>query len=103
MEDKKSRFRAGPEEWRALLEDLASSGMSAAAFCRERAIPVWQMHYRTRKGKAVESARRGFVEVLGGGEPRPAEGVWVEAGQFRIRVGRGFDASLLRRVAEALA
>jgi hypothetical protein len=102
MEENKSRFRAGPEAWRALLEELASSGMSAAAFCRERAIPVWQMRRRLRNARPGADARRGFVEIGRGGLD-PAEGVWVEAGRFRIRVGRGFDASLLRRVAEALA
>lgn len=102
MEEKKSSFRASPDEWHALVDELASSEMSAAAFCRKRAIPVWQMRYQARKGKAVESARRGFVEIGRGGLD-PAEGLWVEAGRFRIRIGHGFDAELLRRVAEALA
>ena len=103
MEENKSRFRASPQEWGALLEELAASGMTASAFCRDRAVPVWQMRHRLRKARRGADDRRGFVEVLGGGEPGPAEGVWVEVGRHRIRVGRGFDADLLRRVAEALA
>ena len=103
MEENKSRFRASPQEWRALLEELAASGMTASAFCRGRAVPVWQMRHRLRKARRGANARRGFVEVLGGGEPGPAEGVWVEVGRHRLRVGRGVDADLLRRVAEALA
>ena len=102
MEESTSRFRASPQEWHALVEELASSGMSAAEFCRRRAIPVWQMRYWLGKEKDGEVALRGFIEI-GRGESDPAAGLWVEAGRFRIRVERGFDAALLRRVAEALA
>ncbi len=102
MEENKSRFRASPQEWHALVEELASSGMSAAEFCRKRTIPVWQMRYWLKREKDSESAPHGFVEI-GRSEFNPAEGLWVEAGRFRIRIVRGFDAALLRRVAEALA
>lgn len=102
MEEDKSRFRASSQEWHALAAEFASSGMSAAAFCRKRGIPVWQMHYWLRKEKDSESTPHGFVEI-GRSEFNPAEGLWVEAGRFRIRIGRGFDAVLLKRVAEALA
>ncbi len=102
MEESTSRFRASAQEWHALVEELASSGMSAAEFCRKHAIPVWQMRYWLKKVKDGASAPRGFVEIGRSGLD-PAEGLWVEAGRFRIRIVRGFDASLLRRVAEALA
>ena len=59
MEENKSRFRAGPQEWRALLEELAASGMSASAFCRDRAVPVWQMHYHLRKAPRSEPRAAG--------------------------------------------
>ena len=52
MEENKSRFRASPQEWRALLEELAAGEMSTAAFCRDRAIPAWQMRHRLRKDNA---------------------------------------------------
>ena len=102
MEENKSRFRASPQEWRALVEELASSGMCAAEFCRQRAIPVWQMRYWLQKQKDGKSTVRGFVEIGRSGLDQE-EGLWVEAGRFRIRIGRGFDAVLLKRVAEALA
>jgi|LFRM01.2.fsa_nt_gb hypothetical protein len=102
MEENKSSFRASPQTWHALVEELASSGMSAAEFCRRRAIPVWQMRYWLKKVKDDASAPRGFVEI-GRNEFDPAEGLWVEAGRFKIRIGHEFDAALLRRVAEALA
>ncbi len=101
MEENKSRFRASPQEWHALVEKLASSGMSAAEFCRRHAIPVWQMYYWLKREKDRESTARGFLEI-GQEELKPVEGIWVEAGRFIIRIEREFDATLLRRVAEAL-
>ena len=102
MEENKSRFYASRDEWDALVEEFASSEMSAAEFCRKREITVWQMHYRIRQKKDSEPTRRGFVEIS---EPNPtlSGGFWVEVGRFRIRVERGFDKELLRHVAEALA
>ena len=101
MEENKSGFRASPKEWYALVEELASSGMNAAEFCRKRTIPIWQMRYWLKKIKDGESASHGFVEI-DRSEFDSAEGLWVEAGRFKIRIKRGFDAALLRCVAEAL-
>ena len=100
MEENKSRFYASPNEWQALVKELASSGMSAAEFCRKRDVPVWQMYYRLGQKQVNEPTQHGFVEI-GKPDPKPG-GLWVEAGQFRIRVERGFDTELLRHVAEAL-
>ena len=102
MDENKSRFYASQDEWDALVEEFASSEMSAAEFCRKREIPVWQMHYRLRQKKESEPTRRGFVEI-GKTDPAPSGGLWVEVGRFKIRVERGFDTELLRYVAEALA
>ncbi len=102
MEANKSGFRASPQEWNKLVEEFASSGMSAAVFCRRREIPIWQMRHRLKRRTESKSRERGFVEI---GDPSPTQesGLWVEAGRFRIRIGHGFDPVLLRRVAEALA
>ena len=102
MEENKSRFYASPNEWQALVKELASSGISAAEFCRKREVPVWQMYYRLGQKQVNEPTPRGFVEI-GKTDPTPSDGLWVETGRFRIRVERGFDKELLRHVAEALA
>ena len=102
MEENKSRFYASPNEWQALVTELASSGMSVAEFCRKREIPICQMYYRLGQKKFTEPAQRGFIEI-GKTEPAPSGGLWIEAGRFRIRVERGFDKELLQHVAEALA
>ena len=102
MEENKSKFYASPNEWQALVKALASSGLSAAAFCRKREIPICQMYYRLGQKKVNNSAPRGFVEI-GKTDSTPTGGLWIEVGQFKIRVERGFDKELLRHVAEALA
>ena len=101
MEENKSRFYASPNEWQALVKELASSGMSAAEFCRKRKIPVWQMYYRLAQKQVRASTPGGFVEI-GKTASTPSGGLWVEVGRFKIRVDRGFDTELLRHVAEAL-
>lgn len=101
MEENKSSFCASPGEWHALVEEMSSSGLSVAEFCRRREIPVWQMRLRLKRRTESKSKERGFVEIGRSGLD-PAESLWVEAGRFRIRIGRGFDAELLKRVAEAL-
>lgn len=102
MEENKSRFYASPNEWQALVKELSSSGLSAAAFCRKREVPICQMYYRLGQKKVKDSTPRGFVEI-GKTDIASSSGLWVEAGRFRIRVERGFDRELLRYVAEALA
>lgn len=101
MEEKKSRFYASRDEWHALMKELASSGMSAAEFCRKREIPICQMYYRLGQKKFTEPAQRGFIEI-GKTESMPRGGLWIEAGRFKIRVERGFDTELLRYVVDAL-
>ena len=101
MKEDKSKFCASRDEWDALVKELATSGMSAAEFCRKRDVPVWQMYYRLGQKQVNEPTQHGFVEI-GKPDPKPSGRLWVEAGQFRIWVERGFDKELLRHVAEAL-
>lgn len=91
------------EKWRRILLEQQASGMTAAAFCRGRAIPCWKFSYwRKALGlRGSEGARPdGFVEV---GPTRRSAGVWVEAGRWRVRVEPGFDAGTLLRAVTALA
>ena len=102
MEENDTKFRASPAEWLVLVDEFESSGMSAAAFCRAREIPVWQLYHRLDRMKAVKKQQRGFVEI-GRNEPAPSGGLLIEVGRLKIRIERDFDADLLRRVAEVLA
>ena len=92
------QFRATSEQWEGLLEEYRTSGKSIRGFCRDKAIPLSQMTYHL--GRARKAQREsGFIELV----RKTPVGIWIEAGGCRIRVERGFDAELLRQVAEALS
>jgi hypothetical protein len=88
-------------KWRGLVSEQAQSGQSAAKFCHERDIRVWQF-YEWKK-RLVEAAGASFVSV----ELKPSERpTYSSSGdkaiEIRLRRGRslvvapGFDASHLQ-------
>lgn len=95
-------------KWRGLVSEQTQSGQSAAKFCRERGLPVWQFY--DWKKRLVEGEVAKFVSV----EVEPAEfGVSSsvagdKAIEIRLRRGRslvvepGFDASHLRALLAVL-
>jgi hypothetical protein len=92
-------FRASVEQWEGILEEYRASGKSIRGFCRDKGIPVSQMSYYLGRARKAARREKGFIELV---RQAPA-GIYVEAGSFRIHVARGFDAELLRQVAEALS
>lgn len=90
------------EEWQRIITEQQTCGQSAAAYCRERGIPLWKFSYwrKTLSPAKADAAPRGFVELR---PPRRASGVCVEAGRWLVRVEPGFDAATLLRALEALA
>ena len=62
--------RRTEEEWRDLIAQQQSSGVSAAKFCRERAIT--SKYFSTRKKQLCGSANS-FVQVAGSSVPRSVE------------------------------
>lgn len=105
---------------RALVEAWRASGLTGAAFCRERNIRAQRLHYwRERLGypikvvgqqgrqAAVPSApsprTEGFVQVVvSGALPSTDTSVDIVVGDATIRVRPGFDDGLLRAVINAL-
>ena len=94
-----SAFRATPEQWSDILGEYSASGKSIRRFCRERGIPPNQLSYHLRRARNDKS-KHGFIELVQKAAPC---NLWIEAGKCRIHVQRGFDAELLRQVAEALS
>ena len=86
--------------WELVIGEYASSGQTGSAFCRDRGLRVWQFRYWLKALRRAEAAPAGFVE-LSSDVREPC--VWVACGRWRVHVGDGFDAGVLRRVAEALA
>jgi hypothetical protein len=94
------RRAAARASWERVIGEYAASGRTAAAFCRERGLRVWQFRYWLKALRQAEAASAEFVELSS--DVRDP-GVWVACGRWRVHVGDGFDAGVLRRVAEALA
>jgi len=95
----KQAFRATSEQWEELLGEYSASGKSIRGFCGERGIPHNQLSYHLQRARKNQS-KHGFIELVRKAAPC---GLWIEAGKYRIHVQRGFDAELLRQVAEALS
>lgn len=87
-------------QWREVIAEWAASGQSMRGFSREHGVDFWKMYRRHIRMK--ENQSKGFVEIVRE-KPDSPEKLWVEAGRWRIHVSEGFDAGLLRSVAEALS
>jgi hypothetical protein len=98
--------QAGSEvwaKWRGLVSEQTQSGQSAAKFCHERGVRVWQFY--DWKKRLVEAEAASFVSV----ELKSAEGPMCSSAiEIRLRRGRslvvepGFDASHLRALLAVL-
>jgi hypothetical protein len=101
--------QAGAEvwaKWRGLISEQTQSGQSAAKFCRERGVRVWQF-YEWKK-RLAEAEAASFVSV----ELKTAEGLTCSSGakaiEIRLKRGRslvvepGFDASHLQALLAVL-
>jgi len=98
-ETTRQAFRATPEQWQGLLGEYWASGKSIRRFCGERGIPHNQLSYHLRRVRNNQS-KHGFIELV---QKTASGNLWIEAGKCRIHVERGFDAELLKQVAEALS
>jgi hypothetical protein len=91
--------RWGEHEAREALEELASSGESAASFARRRGISTQRLAY-WKKRLAAGTAPR-FVAVALSPAPSPA---WIEiaAGGMVVRVREHLDVDHVARLVEAI-
>lgn len=99
----------------SLLAEFDASGQSAAAFARSHGLAPWRLYHALSRRKARAQSAEARASA-----PRPAmlpvrvvpdtvaarAGSSLElelAGGHRLRIGRDFDAELLRRVLGALS
>jgi transposase-like protein len=96
----------GAEEWRQIIDGQRPSGLTVAAYCRNRGIKdsafyAWKRRLRSAV-KSNRSSAPAFVEVQ---PPKtPASGA-IEiclSGERRLLVRRGFDHDLLIDLIHAL-
>jgi len=91
-----------------LLAELATSGLSTAAFARSRGMPPWKLYnaLQVQARRGAKSAKRSALIPVRVKEPRRAGASPFElvlTGGHRLLVPEDFDADALRRLMGALA
>jgi transposase-like protein len=93
------RQRLGADDWRQIIDGQQPSGLTVAAYCRDRGIKdsafyAWKRRLRSR-AKSNRTSSPVFVEVK---TSNPSATVAIEIclhGERRLLVRRGFDHDLL--------
>lgn len=91
-----------------LLDELASSALSTAAFARSRGLPPWKLYNAlgVQARRAAKKAKRSALIPVRVKEAHRAQASPLElvlAGGHRLLVPEDFDAEALRRLMGALA
>lgn len=92
--------QAKRERWAEILRNWGESGMSAAAYCRERNIPSWQFNYwKKNLLSSGEEASDDFISFPFAGSHPTRSGLWFELSSgLRLVIESGFNADELLRV-----
>jgi hypothetical protein len=95
-------------KWRGLVSEQTQSGQSAAKFCRERGLRVWQFYDWKKRLAEGEAPKFVSVEVKPTDLEVSSSAPGDRAIEIRLRRGRslvvepGFDASHLRSLLAVL-
>jgi hypothetical protein len=87
--------------WRGVIGEWRGSGISQAAFCRERGLPSWKLAYWLKRVSEEDETPDGpaFATVS-----MPGSGLrLVLPGGASLEVEPGFDEATLRRVLRAVS
>jgi hypothetical protein len=91
-------------QWRAIIGKHATSGLSAAAFCREQGMSIHQFHWWRRRFKRedLQGKESGFLQLAALSNSQYS-GIRIRLhNQVLIEVERGFDPLTLRGVIEVI-
>jgi hypothetical protein len=93
--------------WRGLVSEQAASGKSAALFCRDRGLRIWQFYEWKKRLRPTEAAPFIAVEVASteaaSTQPAPVSGIELRHRRgWSVIVEPDFDASHLRRLLAVL-
>ena len=97
---------AGAEAWRPIIDGQRASGLTVAAYCRERGITegafyAWKRRLRS-PARPNRSPAPAFVEVKPPKASAPGAIEICLHGERRLLVRRGFDRDLLIELVRAL-
>jgi len=89
--------------WRERIAEHERSGMSVQQFCKERGVTEQSFYVWRKRLRKQEPTRFALVEMAAAGQAaRRAELELVLVTGERLQIGADVDATLLRRVLEAL-
>ncbi len=107
MEAVRKYVESDAVNWEQELTRFEESGLSGAAYCRERCLRYSTFGYHKRKKDTV--ARPQFValshldEHSVGGQKSAGIGIRMDGGQYRITVSSGFEDETLLRVLSVMS
>jgi transposase-like protein len=92
-------------QWRAIIENQATSGVSIAAYCRDTQIKPSYFYTWRRRLREQQPCAGGFLELIPDRlTESTASGIRIRlGGKLAIEVERGFDPYTLRAVVETLS
>ena len=92
------------EKWSAIITDWKSSGLPAAAYCREHSIPRWKFFDWKRRlaDRDEEEEPAGFVAVEFEAEGSGCGISVCLGGGLQLMLHQGFDEAELLRVIQVL-
>ena len=90
--------------WRTVIKKQATSGLSAAAFCREHDISIHQFHWWKRRFKKdnSQSKESGFFQLVPISESQHSQIRIRLKNGVSIEVEQGFNPHILRGVIDAI-
>jgi hypothetical protein len=92
--------------WRGLVSEQVASGKSAALFCRDRGLRIWQFYEWKKRLRPTEAAPFIAVEVASteaaSTQPAPMSGIELRHRRGWSVIEPDFDASHLRRLLSVL-
>jgi hypothetical protein len=92
------------EYWRGVVEEWRASGVSKAAFCRERGIATWKFHYWHGRLTADPAAGKSNVgeEMFARVHATGSSGLRLLLGGLELDLEPGFDEATLLRLLRVL-
>jgi len=86
-----------------VVREFEDSGLNRSQFCRREGLALITLNRYLKRVRGEQVSSGGLVAVeIGGGTHEGGGLAVVLSGGRRIEVGAGFDASLLRRLVQAL-
>jgi hypothetical protein len=91
--------RLGPDQWRQIVDRQGASGLTVAAYCRDRRVTEGSFYTWKRRLRSPAKAKRlptpAFVEVMPRGAQTDGTIEICLRGERHLLARRGFDRELL--------